>query len=100
MTLQHKNMMQSFERIKGFNVDHPVRIEFGSGKSSELGQLCSLYGKRVFVVTMKELENLGLLENAIQSLEKEQKIDANNSYRIFICVLVNGVRLIDNILVK
>jgi alcohol dehydrogenase class IV len=72
MTLQHKNMMQSFERIKGFNVDHPVRIEFGSGKSSELGQLCSLYGKRVFVVTMKELENLGLLENAIQSLEKEQ----------------------------
>ncbi|MDC3249505.1 pantoate--beta-alanine ligase, partial [bacterium] len=45
-----------------------------------------------------ELEYLELVNN--ESLEKEQKIDANNSYRIFICVLVNGVRLIDNILVK
>ena len=45
-----------------------------------------------------ELQYLELVNN--ESLKKEQKIDANNSYRIFICVLVNGVRLIDNILVK
>ena len=45
-----------------------------------------------------ELEYLEITEN--ETLKKVKKIEANKSFRIFICVLVNGVRLIDNILVK
>ena len=45
-----------------------------------------------------ELEYLEIVHN--ETLKKENTIDLNKSYRIFICVLVNDVRLIDNILVK
>ena len=45
-----------------------------------------------------ELEYLEIVHN--ETLKKENIIDLNKSYRIFICVLVNDVRLIDNILVK
>ncbi len=45
-----------------------------------------------------ELEYLEITEN--ETLKKVKKIEANKSFRIFICVLVSGVRLIDNILVK
>ena len=45
-----------------------------------------------------ELEYLEIVDN--ESLKKENKIDINKSYRLFICVLVDSVRLIDNILVK
>jgi pantoate--beta-alanine ligase len=45
-----------------------------------------------------ELEYLEITDN--KTLKKTKKNDVNNSFRVFICVLVNGVRLIDNILVK
>ena len=45
-----------------------------------------------------ELEYLEIVNN--ETLKKVKKMDANKSIRIFICVLVSGVRLIDNILVK
>ena len=45
-----------------------------------------------------ELEYLEIVDN--ETLKKVKKISANKPFRIFICVLVNGVRLIDNILVK
>ena len=45
-----------------------------------------------------ELEYLEIVNN--ETLKKVKKMDANKSIRIFICVLVGGVRLIDNILVK
>jgi pantoate--beta-alanine ligase len=45
-----------------------------------------------------ELEYLEIVDN--KSLKKENKIDIKKSYRLFICVLVDSVRLIDNILVK
>ena len=45
-----------------------------------------------------ELEYLEITEN--KTLKKAKKNDVNKSFRVFICVLVNGVRLIDNILVK
>ena len=45
-----------------------------------------------------ELEYLEITDN--KTLKKAKKNDVNKSFRVFICVLVNGVRLIDNILVK
>ncbi|MBT3523636.1 MAG: pantoate--beta-alanine ligase, partial [Flavobacteriaceae bacterium] len=45
-----------------------------------------------------ELEYLEITDN--KTLKKTKKNDVNKSFRVFICVLVNGVRLIDNILVK
>ena len=45
-----------------------------------------------------ELEYLEIVNS--ETLKKVKKMDANKSIRIFICVLVGGVRLIDNILVK
>tara|TARA_B100001059_G_scaffold24258_1_gene19534 strand:- start:739 stop:1587 length:849 start_codon:yes stop_codon:yes gene_type:complete len=45
-----------------------------------------------------ELEYLEIVNS--ETLKKVKKMDANKSIRIFICVLVSGVRLIDNILVK
>tara|TARA_Y100000385_G_scaffold42737_1_gene39669 strand:- start:19 stop:867 length:849 start_codon:yes stop_codon:yes gene_type:complete len=45
-----------------------------------------------------ELEYLEIVNN--ETLKKVKKMNANKSIRIFICVLVGGVRLIDNILVK
>ena len=45
-----------------------------------------------------ELEYLEIVNN--ETLKKVKKMDVNKSIRIFICVLVGGVRLIDNILVK
>ncbi|MBT4685003.1 MAG: iron-containing alcohol dehydrogenase [Candidatus Marinimicrobia bacterium] len=54
-----------------FTLDHPVRVEFGNGKSNELAKFCGLYGKKVFIVTMQELETLGLLDNAKYGFERE-----------------------------
>ena len=54
-----------------FTLNHPVQIEFGCGKSSELATICKRHGKKVFVVTMKEFEDLGLLQKAIKSFKKE-----------------------------
>ncbi|MBT4297512.1 MAG: pantoate--beta-alanine ligase [Flavobacteriaceae bacterium] len=45
-----------------------------------------------------ELEYLEITDN--KTLKKTKKNDVKKSFRVFICVLVNGVRLIDNILVK
>ena len=45
-----------------------------------------------------ELEYLEITDN--KTLKKTKKNDVNKSFRVFICVLVNGVRLIDIILVK
>ena len=54
--------------------------------------------KEINSVSNFKLEYLEIVNN--ESLKKEKKFNLNKSYRIFICVLVKGVRLIDNILVK
>jgi alcohol dehydrogenase len=64
-------MIQGIQNKMDFTVDHPVRIEFGNGKSAELAKFCGLYGKKVFIVTMQELETLGLLDKAKYGFEKE-----------------------------
>jgi len=55
-----------------FTINHPVRIEFGRGKRSQTARFCKLFGKKVFVVTMKELEELGLLQKTINSFKNEK----------------------------
>ena len=53
-----------------FRAYMPVEILFGPGKVSSLGEASSRFGNRAFVVTMKELIDLGIAERAIESLRK------------------------------
>ena len=54
-----------------FRTYNPVEIIFGPGKITSLGKMCSALGKRAFIVTMKELVDLGIVEKAIKSLREE-----------------------------
>lgn len=52
-----------------FELHNPVRIVFGAGEVGRLGETVRAYGTRVFIATMKELEELGLLDRAIASMQ-------------------------------
>mgnify|MGYP000630863720 CR=1 FL=1 len=49
-----------------FTMYNPVKINFGSGKISSLGKIVQEYGNKVFIATMKEIVDLGLLEKGIK----------------------------------
>jgi len=57
-----------------FTMYNPVKINFGSGKISSLGKIVQEYGNKVFIATMKEIVDLGLLEKGIKSL-KDSGVD-------------------------
>ncbi len=69
--------MQRFS-MNNYNVFNPVKIIFGSGRISELGDLSRSLADRVFVVTMPDLVELGIIEPALESLEA-----AGVSYSLF-----------------
>jgi len=52
-----------------FEIFIPTNILFGNGKISTIGEICTQFGKRVLIVTMKPLVDLGLLSGMLQSLE-------------------------------
>ncbi len=54
-----------------FNINMPVRVLFGAGRISEFGAEVKGLGKKVFIVTMKEIAELGLLDKALASLKSE-----------------------------
>ncbi len=53
-----------------FNAHMPVKIVFGAGRISSLGEIARLYGKRLFIATMKEIVEMGLLKDGLSSLER------------------------------
>ncbi|MDP2718959.1 MAG: iron-containing alcohol dehydrogenase, partial [Dehalococcoidia bacterium] len=53
-----------------FSAYMPVEIRFGPGTVSSLGEAASRLGRRAFLVTMKNLVEIGLVERAIDSLKK------------------------------
>ena len=55
---------------KLFEVLQPVRVMFGQGQLSKLGDVATPLGTRVCLVTMKELVDLGLVQPAIDLLKK------------------------------
>jgi alcohol dehydrogenase class IV len=52
-----------------FTVHNPVKIHFGAGKISTLGTIAQKYGKKIFIATMKDIVDLGVLEKAEVSLK-------------------------------
>lgn len=55
---------------KFFEVLQPVRVLFGRGQVSKLGEVAAPLGRRVCLVTMKEMVDLGLAEQALTPLKK------------------------------
>jgi len=55
---------------KLFEVLQPVRVMFGQGQLQQLGKVATPLGRRVCLVTMKELVQLGLVLPAIDLLTK------------------------------
>ncbi|MFT5285256.1 MAG: alcohol dehydrogenase class IV [Planctomycetota bacterium] len=53
-----------------FRAHLPVELEFGSGKINRLGEFAARYGKRVFLVTMPDMVELGFADRAHASLTK------------------------------
>ncbi len=53
-----------------FRAHLPVQLEFGAGKIDQLGELAARYGKRVFLVTMTDMVELGFVERAFLSLNR------------------------------
>ena len=61
-----------------FQIDIPTHIIFGSGSIKELGRNAAKHGRKAFLLTMKDMEKNGLLEEALKSLRKA-KIDVHVS---------------------
>lgn len=51
-----------------FNTYTPVKIIFGAGRVSALGEAVGQHGKKVFIATMKDIADLGIVEKALDSL--------------------------------
>ena len=45
--------------IEGFKLNIPTQLIFGCGRSSEIGEFAALFGRRILLVTMPDLEELG-----------------------------------------
>ncbi|MCZ6800157.1 MAG: iron-containing alcohol dehydrogenase [Nitrospirae bacterium] len=56
---------------KMFEVMQPVRVMFGQGQITKLGEVAKTFGNRICLITMKELVDLGLIEHAIAPLKKQ-----------------------------
>lgn len=54
-----------------FNMNMPVRLLFGGGKVSEFGASVKSVGSKVFIVSMEDIVELGLLDKALASLKAE-----------------------------
>lgn len=65
-----------------FNINMPVKVLFGSGRVVEFGAEVKGLGRKVFLVTMHDMLELGLLDKAIASLK-----EAGVEYEIFSDVL-------------
>ena len=55
---------------KVFEFLQPVRVLFGKGQLTKLGDAASLLGRRIFLFTMRELLELGLVERAVTELRR------------------------------
>ena len=53
-----------------FRAHAPVEIEFGAGKLDGLGDVVGRFGKRVFLVTMPDMVELGFAERAFAALSR------------------------------
>ena len=52
------------------NLYAPTKLIFGPNSVHHIGEITKYYGSKVFVVTMKNLVHLGLLDDAIKSFDK------------------------------
>jgi len=53
-----------------FRAHLPVELEFGAGKIDMLGEVAVRYGRRIFLVTMPDMVELGFVARAFESLNR------------------------------